>query len=67
MNKIDFIYRVSRKLFRNTLDNLLTFSDSHSKGISSMPYRFNRFLNNFYNIDNNIEFYIRNGNNKFIR
>ena len=67
MNKIDFIHQISRKLFRNQLDNLLIFTDSNSKGFSSMPFRFNQFLTNFYNIDNDIEFFIRNGNSKFIR
>jgi len=61
MNKIIFIHNYWRKLFRNHVDNLVMFV-GWSKDQWFKDHRlFKWFTNHCYIVDNNIEYFIRNG------
>jgi hypothetical protein len=61
MNKIIFIHKYWRKLFRNHIDRLTCFVGWSKDHWFKRHRLFTLITDNLYNIDNALEYFIRNG------
>ena len=60
LKRIKFIHRIQRRLFRNHIDNLVVFVGNSKDQWYKNHRIFKVFTNKCYNIDNSIEYFIRN-------